>query len=115
MGKPYNYKQLKNKWDSMKKDWNTWMKLVGKETGLGWDPVKKTIDATDDWWKKSYSEQDDYEVVWKVGRGKYGEVFEGINVGNNGKCVIKILKPVKKKKAFWLSNPTYRCPNDTVG
>src|ERR1700760_4088151 len=33
-----------------------------------------------------------------VGRGKYSEVFEGINVGNYQKCVIKVLKPVKKKK-----------------
>lgn len=46
------------------------------------------------------SEQDDYEVVRKVGRGKYSEVFEGINVNNNEKCIIKILKPVKKKKVF---------------
>lgn len=43
-------------------------------------------------------EQDDYEVVRKVGRGKYSEVFEGINMNNNEKCIIKILKPVKKKK-----------------
>ena len=34
----------------------------------------------------------------KVGRGKYSEVFEGVNVHNNQKCIIKILKPVKKKK-----------------
>jgi casein kinase II subunit alpha len=46
------------------------------------------------------SEQDDYEVVKKVGRGKYSEVFEGINVNNNEKCIIKILKPVKKKKVI---------------
>jgi casein kinase II subunit alpha len=32
------------------------------------------------------------------GRGKYSEVFEGINVANYQKCVIKVLKPVKKKK-----------------
>lgn len=44
------------------------------------------------------SAQDDYEVLRKVGRGKYSEVFEGVNVTNNEKCVIKILKPVKKKK-----------------
>jgi len=43
--------------------------------------------------------QDDYEVVRKVGRGKYSEVFEGINTTSNQKCIIKILKPVKKKKA----------------
>ena len=44
------------------------------------------------------SEQDDYEVVRKVGRGKYSEVFEGVRCTNNEKCIIKILKPVKKKK-----------------
>lgn len=33
-----------------------------------------------------------------LGRGKYSEVFEGINVVNYQKCVIKVLKPVKKKK-----------------
>jgi len=42
--------------------------------------------------------QEDYEVVRKIGRGKYSEVFEGINIKNNTPCVIKILKPVKKKK-----------------
>lgn len=33
-----------------------------------------------------------------IGRGKYSEVFEGINVVNYQKCVVKVLKPVKKKK-----------------
>eukprot|EP01122_Echinamoeba_exundans_P005804 TRINITY_DN1596_c0_g1_i2.p1 TRINITY_DN1596_c0_g1~~TRINITY_DN1596_c0_g1_i2.p1 ORF type:complete len:374 (-),score=86.43 TRINITY_DN1596_c0_g1_i2:98-1087(-) len=46
----------------------------------------------------TFSDMEDYEVVRKVGRGKYSEVFEGINVMYNTKCVIKILKPVKKKK-----------------
>ena len=46
----------------------------------------------------SLSSQDDYEVIRKVGRGKYSEVFEGVNSANGSKCVIKILKPVKKKK-----------------
>ena len=35
----------------------------------------------------------------KLGRGKYSEVFEAYNVATtNEKCVVKILKPVKKKK-----------------
>ncbi|XP_029851297.3 casein kinase II subunit alpha isoform X2 [Ixodes scapularis] len=42
--------------------------------------------------------QDDYQLARKLGRGKYSEVFEAINVTNNEKCVVKILKPVKKKK-----------------
>jgi casein kinase II subunit alpha len=43
-------------------------------------------------------QQDNYEIVRKVGRGKYSEVFEGVNVSNEDKCIIKVLKPVKKKK-----------------
>ena len=42
--------------------------------------------------------QEDYEIIRKLGRGKYSEVYEGINVNNDEKVVIKILKPVKKKK-----------------
>ncbi|KAL0072201.1 Casein kinase II subunit alpha [Marasmius tenuissimus] len=42
--------------------------------------------------------QDHYEIVRKVGRGKYSEVFEGVNVVTDEKCIIKVLKPVKKKK-----------------
>jgi casein kinase II subunit alpha len=37
-------------------------------------------------------------IIYDIGRGKYSEVFEGINVVNYQKCVIKVLKPVKKKK-----------------
>ncbi len=36
--------------------------------------------------------QDNYQIVQKLGRGKYSEVFEAINVVNNTKVVIKILK-----------------------
>lgn len=41
---------------------------------------------------------DDYQLVRKLGRGKYSEVFEGVKVPGDNKVVIKILKPVKKKK-----------------
>ncbi|CEQ42382.1 SPOSA6832_04184 [Sporobolomyces salmonicolor] len=55
------------------------------------------------WWDYdvlavAWGVQDNYEVVRKVGRGKYSEVFEGVNILNDSKCVIKVLKPVKKKK-----------------
>ncbi|KAI4538382.1 hypothetical protein MG293_011785 [Ovis ammon polii] len=46
----------------------------------------------------SHGNQDDYQLVRKLGRGKYSEVFEAINITNNEKVVVKILKPVKKKK-----------------
>jgi casein kinase II subunit alpha len=45
-----------------------------------------------------WNSQENYEIIRKVGRGKYSEVFEGINILTHQKCVIKALKPVKKKK-----------------
>ncbi|XP_047092591.1 casein kinase II subunit alpha-like [Lolium rigidum] len=45
-----------------------------------------------------WGEQDGYEVLRKVGKGKYSEVFEGFRTGSQERCVIKILKPVRKKK-----------------
>lgn len=45
-----------------------------------------------------YGQQEDYQLVRKLGRGKYSEVFEAIYMNSNEKVVVKILKPVKKKK-----------------
>ena len=43
-------------------------------------------------------QKDEYEIIRKIGRGKYSEVFEGVRCDTQGKIVIKILKPVKKQK-----------------
>ena len=51
--------------------------------------------VTIDWGKIS-----NYEIINKIGRGKYSEVFSGRCVVNNQKCVIKVLKPVKMKKIY---------------
>ncbi len=48
--------------------------------------------------KVVWGKPDDYELIKKIGRGKYSEVFDGIDTSNNIRCVIKILKPVKKVK-----------------
>ncbi|EGR28105.1 hypothetical protein IMG5_182900 [Ichthyophthirius multifiliis] len=45
-----------------------------------------------------YGNLNNYQVIAKLGRGKYSEVFQGINTLNNQKCVIKVLKPIRKKK-----------------
>ena len=42
----------------------------------------------------------DYQVHRKIGRGKYSEVFLGTHLPTNSKVVIKLLKPVKKKKIY---------------
>ncbi|TRY90725.1 hypothetical protein DNTS_016558, partial [Danionella cerebrum] len=39
----------------------------------------------------SWSNQDDYQLVRKLGRGKYSEVFEAININSNDRVVVKIL------------------------
>ncbi|CED84946.1 pkinase-domain-containing protein [Phaffia rhodozyma] len=46
----------------------------------------------------TWGNQDHYEIIRKVGRGKYSEVFQGVILSTNERCVIKTLKPVKKKK-----------------
>lgn len=52
-------------------------------------------------WGKSIrlgSNIENYEVVEKIGKGKYSEVYIGIQTQNDRKVVIKVLKPVKKSK-----------------
>ncbi|KAJ7462385.1 kinase-like domain-containing protein [Mycena galericulata] len=45
-----------------------------------------------------WSPPDRYEIVRRLGGGKYSEVFEGIDMVNSDRCVIKVLKPVAAKK-----------------
>lgn len=41
---------------------------------------------------------DDYAITQKLGRGKYSEVFEAIYEPTRDTVVLKVLKPVKRKK-----------------
>lgn len=41
---------------------------------------------------------DDYAITQKLGRGKYSEVFEAVHDPTKETVVLKVLKPVKKKK-----------------
>ena len=40
-----------------------------------------------------YRDQEKYEINQKIGRGKYSEVFNGMDTTTDKKVVIKILKP----------------------
>ncbi|KAK9267824.1 hypothetical protein L1049_010260 [Liquidambar formosana] len=51
-GRDYDRKQLKNRLDTVRKDWVLWEFLLGKETGLGWDSERQTVAADDEWWEK---------------------------------------------------------------
>ncbi|MFQ6631499.1 hypothetical protein Gotur_009900 [Gossypium turneri] len=50
-GKAFSQRQLKNRWNALKKEWKAWKKLKGEDTSLGWNPIKRTVDASDDWWE----------------------------------------------------------------
>jgi casein kinase II subunit alpha len=45
-----------------------------------------------------WGNQDKYEVLQQLGKGKYGEVFEGVNIEANQRCVVKIMRPVKEQR-----------------
>ncbi|XP_024311862.1 L10-interacting MYB domain-containing protein-like [Brachypodium distachyon] len=47
----YDRKQIKNRWEALKKDYNTWKQLTQRASGLGRDPITHTITASDDWWE----------------------------------------------------------------
>ena len=55
------------------------------------------------WWDYEHAElrfgrQEGYQIVRRLGRGKYSEVFEGVVLRSGAACTIKVLKPVKQKK-----------------
>ncbi|KAM3202396.1 hypothetical protein P3L10_030020 [Capsicum annuum] len=66
-GKKYDKVKLKNKWDNIKNTWKEWDTLVGKETSLGWDSEKKTIQASVEWWDKKIKESLDVEKFKEKG------------------------------------------------
>jgi casein kinase II subunit alpha len=43
-------------------------------------------------------DRSNYELIKKIGKGKYGEVFEAQDVNNNKRCAIKVLKAIKVEK-----------------
>lgn len=48
--------------------------------------------------KIEFNNTEGLELIKKIGRGKYSEVYEGINSVNDNRIVVKVLKPVKDEK-----------------
>jgi casein kinase II subunit alpha len=48
----------------------------------------------------TWGKQENYEILRKLGRGKYSDVYEGLDMVSKAKVVIKILKPIKKSKVL---------------
>ncbi|KAK0574054.1 hypothetical protein LWI29_017640 [Acer saccharum] len=90
-GKDYDKRQLKNKWDSLKNDWKLWSSLLHKETGIGWDPTKKTVDAPPEWWQSKIEMNGEYRKFRDVGispdmMDMYDKMFKGSTAVGN--CVM---------------------------
>ncbi|CAN6704797.1 unnamed protein product [Malus baccata var. baccata] len=66
-GHDYDRKQLKNKWDALKIEWKLWKELIGKETGLGWNSSKGTVDASEEWWNNKIQINKEYGKLRKKG------------------------------------------------
>ncbi|WCJ24546.1 hypothetical protein M5689_006497 [Euphorbia peplus] len=73
-GHMFTKDQMRHKWDTMKLQWKLWRELKGKETGLGWDPIKGTIDASDEWWNEKIQENASYASLREKGIGQ--DVYE---------------------------------------
>lgn len=56
------------------------------------DPLSKKIVGS--------GNPDDYELIKRIGSGRYGEVFKAINVTNNKTVAIKVLKPIRSDKVI---------------
>jgi hypothetical protein len=46
-------KQLKNKWDNMKKEYTWFMEFKNCANELGWDEAKWTVECSKEWWDKN--------------------------------------------------------------
>ncbi|KAL1175009.1 hypothetical protein V6Z11_A04G057100 [Gossypium hirsutum] len=82
-GKAFSQRQLKRRWDAHKKEWKAWKKLKGEDTGLGWNPIKRTVDASDDWWESRLKVVPKAQKFRTSGidpefKGKLDQMFMGI-------------------------------------
>ncbi|PPS10330.1 hypothetical protein GOBAR_AA10316 [Gossypium barbadense] len=66
--KNYGKPQLKNKWDTLKKEWRLWRELLKESTGIGWCPSKKTVDENPDFkgFKNKGIEPRLNELMWQM-------------------------------------------------
>ncbi|XP_028760278.1 uncharacterized protein LOC114718991 [Neltuma alba] len=48
----YDKRQLKNRFDVLRKDWKLWEKLMSGETGIGYDAATNRVLASDEWWQR---------------------------------------------------------------
>ncbi|OMJ72963.1 hypothetical protein SteCoe_28471 [Stentor coeruleus] len=48
----------------------------------------------------AWGKQENYEILRKLCRGKYSDVYEGLDMTSKSKVILKILKPIKRSKVL---------------
>ncbi|PPD98144.1 hypothetical protein GOBAR_DD04816 [Gossypium barbadense] len=96
-GKGFSQRQLKNRWDALKKEWKAWKKLKGEDTGLGWNPIKRTVDVSDEWWESRLRVAPEAKKFRTSGidpefEGKLDQMFMGIVATGDKAWVMSIVE-----------------------
>ncbi|XP_022969742.1 L10-interacting MYB domain-containing protein-like [Cucurbita maxima] len=101
-GRNYGYKQLKNKWTTLKRDWQVWNDLIGTDKQLGWDTQRQTIDATSQWWDdklKILPEATKFRAQGLQNVELLNILFEDVAAGNGGAWVPTPTRVVLRKSS----------------
>ncbi|TVU14897.1 hypothetical protein EJB05_38394, partial [Eragrostis curvula] len=64
-------KELKNKFDYMKKEYTWFMELKNCATALGWNEAKQTVDWSKDWWTENLAKCNNPEKGIKCNHVKF--------------------------------------------
>ncbi|KAI9084562.1 hypothetical protein K1719_033550 [Acacia pycnantha] len=99
--KSYDKKQLKNRLDSLKKEWRAWDDLFSKETGIAIDYTSNMVIAEDEWWKKKIKENSAY--------GKYR--YNGMKFARELQILFKDVT-ASRDKMFTPSSTKRMSPSD---
>ncbi|XP_035841278.1 L10-interacting MYB domain-containing protein-like [Helianthus annuus] len=93
-GKVIDRKQLKNKWDSMKKDWKLYDRLIRLETRIS--ETRSLIEASDEWWEEKIKVNKDFakfkDANLKIFESHYAPLFrDSVAVGDQTQTPLQFL------------------------
>ncbi|XP_022027780.1 uncharacterized protein LOC110928996 [Helianthus annuus] len=97
-GKTFERKQITNKWDSMKKEWKLYDRLMRLETGIG--GTRSFIDALPEWWEEKIKVDPNYAkfrgVNLEIFESDYATLFrDSVAVGDNAMTPIQFQNDVQ--------------------
>jgi len=86
-----------NKWSKTSKKWNSWNRSSTEICPKHQTTFPYLASTLTTFTGKLTSKIEDYEIIDKIGRGKYAQVFSAIQFKTGEKVALKILKPSSLK------------------